>query len=470
MPALRPDPSPTPRPACEPVPRPGPPPTDLIRSWPPDRPLAAWCWQGDDAARPTVRLAAPAESIALAPAPDALEHLDRLLARPKPTTGPAHRAAGWLVLLDYDLTRLTEPRLEASRHPSNAGPVAELHRIEGSLRLDPDDNPDDSPDDNPDETDRQPRWTIAQEGAAPDISDAPSPCAAPAYTLAPLTSELDGAPPTYADAVRRALAYIRTGDIYQVNLTHALRAPFTGSARALFADLFGSTLPRHGVYLESPSDAPGHRRAVASISPELFLEITPDRLARTRPMKGTRPLDADPAELLHAEKDHAELAMIVDLMRNDLGRLAIPGTLRVRTPRALERHDAGVLQATATVEARLRTARPSDLLRAVFPPGSVTGAPKIRAQQIIDELERTPRGPYCGCLGWFGDDGTIRLNVAIRTAVIEGTPGAHAQGHFDNATLTYRVGAGIVADSDPGAEHAETLLKAGAIARLVNAP
>lgn len=411
---------------------------DALRAWPAHAPLACWCWPETHApgAPVAAHLAPVADTRTLAPGDHTLAELDALLTPangPRPPD-PARADHGWLAVLDYDLTRLLEPRLAEGRTPPPV--VAELHRIEGATRV----------------------------PLAPPTTTCPSP-STPPYTLGPFESELAGprAASAYPDLVARVLGYIRAGDCYQTNLTHALRAPFAGSARALFADLLERTAPRHAAYVESPT------RAIASISPELFLEIDPAGLAITRPMKGTRPLDADPAELAEAEKDRAELAMIVDLMRNDLGRLAIPGSVRVRTPHALERHDAGVLQATATVEARLpEGTRPSDLLHAVFPPGSVTGAPKIRAQQIIDELEPSPRGPYCGCIGFFGDDGSIRLNVAIRTAVVEGA--SIAPGVFPRASLTYRVGAGIVADSDPHAELAETMLKAEAITRLVNTP
>jgi anthranilate/para-aminobenzoate synthase component I len=177
-------------------------------------------------------------------------------------------------------------------------------------------------------------------------------------------------------------------------------------------------------------------------------------------MKGTRPASATNAELLDAEKDQAELNMIVDLMRNDLGRVCTFGSMHVTHPRTIERHGDSVLQATATVEGTLRPDLSlADIIGASFPPGSVTGTPKIRAMQIIDELEPAPRGPYCGCIGSMTPDRT-RLNVAIRTALL--TESA-TQGVWD---LVYPVGAGIVADSDPEAEWQETLDKAHILSRL----
>lgn len=176
-------------------------------------------------------------------------------------------------------------------------------------------------------------------------------------------------------------------------------------------------------------------------------------------MKGTRPGHAPPDELRASPKEHAELAMIVDLARNDLGRVCQPGSVRVHAPRDLERHDAGnVLQATATVTGRLRPDRtPLDLLHALFPAASVTGAPKIRAMQIIDRLETARRGPYCGALGFLSDCGSAAFNVAIRSAALSATP--RPDGEL-RGRLDYSVGAGIVADSNPRDEWEETLVKA----------
>lgn len=178
-------------------------------------------------------------------------------------------------------------------------------------------------------------------------------------------------------------------------------------------------------------------------------------------MKGTRPIDADPAELHAAEKDRAELNMIVDLMRNDLGRVAVPGSVRVTRPRDVDPHADSVWQATATVEATLRDdLTPADLFLAAFPPGSVTGAPKVRAAQIIRALEPFPRGPYCGSLVRQHRNGRFTASVLIRTAHITGAPDPAGPHTLADARLTYPVGAGIVADSDPDAEWEETLTKA----------
>ncbi len=272
----------------------------------------------------------------------------------------------------------------------------------------------------------------------------------------------------YCRDVERVLELIRAGDVYQVNLAHELSGAFRGSSRALFAGLAARSRPWHGAYLESFGPSPA--RALVSLSPELFLEFDPStRRVRTRPMKGTRPGAASAHELEGSPKDRAELAMIVDLMRNDLGRVCVFGSVRVEDARRIERHGGhrGVLQATACVSGTLRSDRSlDDLVRGAFPGGSVTGAPKIRAMQVIDELEPVARGPYCGAVGFISDSGHAAFSIAIRTALIEGVANARP-GTFERATLRYSVGAGIVADSTPESEWRETLQKARAIGAAV---
>lgn len=305
----------------------------------------------------------------------------------------------------------------------------------------------------------------ALELGGPEVSPAPEPrgvLAAEGFELGALRSPAGRS--GYTAAAARAVEYIQAGDVYQVNLAHELRAPFRGSARALFAHIASRARPLHGAYLEWDVSS-SVRVALLSFSPELFLELdAPGRRVISRPMKGTRPGGGDPGELRRSVKDRAELNMIVDLMRNDLGRVATPGSVRVERPRDIESHGGarGVLQATATVAATLRPGLGlGDALGACFPPGSVTGAPKVRACQIIRELELFDRGFYCGSLGLIEPDGSATLSVAIRTATIVGRPDpARADGFLD-AELSYPVGAGIVADSDPEAEWRETLVKAG---------
>ncbi len=355
-----------------------------------------------------------------------LRVLDTLLA------GNVSSIAGnaWMGWLSYDLAASIEPTVPGPQ-PDPALPLAMLHRVD-----------------------------LSRTSASPPKPQ-PMPRVRPVLRSDPGRAG-------YTRAVARAIEYIRAGDIYQANIAHRLSGRFSGSAADLFAALAATANPAHGLGLLSPAAPPGtpqpHALAVLSLSPELFLSYdAPTRRLTTRPMKGTRPGNADPRELRDAAKDKAELAMIVDLMRNDLGRVCTFGSVRVDDPRRIERHATGpgaVLQATATVSGTVREGlTTADILEATFPPGSVTGTPKLRAMQIIDELEPFARGPWCGCLGVFHDTGSFELAVAIRTIVIKGQvqPGTDT---FENAELIYPVGAGIVADSDPASEWRETLDKA----------
>jgi anthranilate/para-aminobenzoate synthase component I len=304
------------------------------------------------------------------------------------------------------------------------------------------------------------------------MGDAPS---TGPFTLGPMRSRTGRA--RFEGAVTRAIGLIHAGDCYQVNLSHALEGTFAGDARALAAALFARARPAHGAYVEHDL-GDGRRRVVISLSPELFLSVSREgeRSLRvlTRPMKGTR-AEGGAAELERSAKDRAELAMIVDLMRNDLGRTCAIGSVRVDAERAIEHHAAGVVQGTWGVSGMLdfggtpRGAgeRVGELVAGAFPPGSVTGAPKVRAMQIIDELEDEDRGVYCGSIGLIEPDGNgcarAILNVAIRTLVIEGEGDPRDMGSFVRARAEYRVGAGIVADSDPGEEWRETLVKASVL-------
>ena len=275
----------------------------------------------------------------------------------------------------------------------------------------------------------------------------------PAYRLGVMRSVWGRA--QYVDAVARAVELIHAGDMYQVNLAHALVGTFEGCPRALFADMARLSSPAMGCYLELPALPDGRRRAVLSLSPELLVRYdAATRMLTTEPMKGTRlGTDAGLRELRDAGKDKAELAMIVDLMRNDLGRVSEIGSVRVEEPRMLEHHgpsEGGVWQASARISGRLRDGLTlNDALRALLPAGSITGAPKVRAMQVIHEMEPSPRGPYCGAIGFIDEAGNAELAVGIRTAVIVGDE------------IRYSVGAGIVAESDPQAEWDETLAKAG---------
>ncbi len=266
----------------------------------------------------------------------------------------------------------------------------------------------------------------------------------------------------YEAKVRRALEYIAAGDVFQVNLTRRLGGAFRGSTRSFYRALAERSPAWYGASLELPrlhGDDTGDTPAIASVSPELFFELSADGRVTTRPIKGTRPAGTPPGELEHSAKDRAELAMIVDLLRNDLGRVCDYGSVRVEQARVIEHHPT-VQHGVATVAGRLHASRGlSDLLRAVIPGGSITGAPKVRAMQIIEELEPTRRGPYCGAIGWLRSGTTATgargltgaFNLAIRTATI------------DQGRVEFGVGGGLVADSDPAAEYEETVTKARAV-------
>ncbi len=252
---------------------------------------------------------------------------------------------------------------------------------------------------------------------------------------------------TYMAAVARARDYIAAGHIYQVNFSQRFETDFTGSAYALFAELFSAAPAAFYAYVHAGD------HWIVSTSPERFLKQRRD-LVETRPIKGTRPRGADlaadqamAAELKNSAKDDAELSMIVDLMRNDLGRVCAGGSVEVAGHRRLEAYH-NVFHLVSIVRGRLAQGRDSvDLLRAAFPGGSVTGCPRIRAMEIIDELEPCRRHVYTGSIGYIGFHQTMDLSIAIRTAVIE------------NGRMRFSVGGGVVYDSDPAAEYDETLHK-----------
>ncbi|MEM1330499.1 MAG: chorismate-binding protein [Planctomycetota bacterium] len=304
------------------------------------------------------------------------------------------------------------------------------------------------------------RWIPAHGPSSADALE-PDRAGAPRHTRLPIGGET-----AYRQAVSRAIRLIHAGDVFQVNLAHTLGAEVDAAPAAVASALMAAARPRHGLVMPIPGDRPGDKgRVLACASPELFLRVEGGRVV-TRPMKGTRPGGADPVELRDAPKDRAELAMIVDLMRNDLGRVCEFGSVSVDRERVIERHGcdpeagrSGVLQAIAEISGTLPPGVGfGKLLRATFPPGSITGAPKVRAMQIINELESFERGFYCGCCGTLtpGADWSAELGVSIRTATIsERTDGG--------SLIEYPVGAGIVADSDPDAEWRETLDKAGVL-------
>ena len=256
----------------------------------------------------------------------------------------------------------------------------------------------------------------------------------------------------YIDAVARTIDYIAAGDVFQVNLSQRFAAPLTENPWHVYERLQRRTPALYGAYLDLGD------YALLSNSPELFLRVerceaaSGRRRVTTRPIKGTRPRSPGMDLVLRDSlKDQAELNMIIDLERNDLGRGCEIGSVRVTEPRTIEEHPT-VYHGAATIEGILREdVSFVDLLRATFPGGSVTGAPKIRAMEIIEELEPTRRGPYCGAIGYLAPGGLLEFNIAIRTMIIR------------DSLVHIPVGGGIVADSDPAAEYQETLVKARAM-------
>ncbi len=259
----------------------------------------------------------------------------------------------------------------------------------------------------------------------------------------------------YFDRVAAAQRYITSGDIYQVNLTQRFSAQTAASPITLYRRLRAVNPSAYAALLTSG------QTAILSASPELFLELRDGRIV-TRPIKGTRPRTGDDVldavggrELLASEKDRAELTMIVDLLRNDLGRVSEFGSVRVLSRFDLESHPT-VLHLVSTITGRMRDGLTwGDLVRASFPGGSITGCPKIRAMQIIDELETTERSVYCGSIGYIGLDGSMCLNIAIRTMVL------------DCGSLHLFGGGAIVADSQPQAEYDETIAKTAGMMRAL---
>jgi anthranilate/para-aminobenzoate synthase component I len=262
--------------------------------------------------------------------------------------------------------------------------------------------------------------------------------------------------------------YLRAGDVYQVNLARRLAARCLSvgpPGLALFTRLQAESPAPHALWLaQGEGDGEGGPRALIGNSPERFLQLGADGAIATEPIKGTRPRAQGAADQAWARrlqgdpKDHAEHVMIVDLERNDLGRVCQTGSVTVHDPLRLLSLPS-VFHLVTTVRGQLRPGvELPEILRACFPGGSITGAPKIRAMEIIDELEPACRGPYTGATGWLGAAGDLDLAIAIRTAVLDGD------------RLTLWVGGGIVVDSSPEAELEETSVKARAFARLATPP
>lgn len=353
---------------------------------------------------------------------------DRIEARAAAEVAPAlaaidaaRREGRWIaLLLDYELGEWLLPE---ATWPAPAGPWT------------------------PPRDDGRPRLTALVfdrkiDEAPWDAPDADAPTASISLPVPRMTE------PAYVRQIDAIRGLIRDGELYQVNFTQPLDVGFQGDPATLYRRIAARNPVAHAAYIRDGD------RTVLSFSPELFVRREGARLT-TRPMKGTAPRHADPAEderlgqeLLASDKNRAENLMIVDLLRNDLGRLAEPGSVKVDALFSLERYPT-VWTMTSTVSAAAPHATLSDVLHALFPCGSITGAPKVAAMRRIRQMETAPRGLYCGSIGWLAPDGDFSLNVAIRTLVLD------RQGHG-----VYSVGGGIVYDSDPASEWQECHWKA----------
>jgi para-aminobenzoate synthetase component I len=260
---------------------------------------------------------------------------------------------------------------------------------------------------------------------------------------------------SYQAAFAQVQSYLHAGDCYQINLAQRLSAPATGDAYTAYLALRELSPAPFSAFMNLPN------LQILCASPERFLSVN-NGWVETKPIKGTRPRHADKTrdaalaeELLHHPKDRAENLMIVDLLRNDLGKNCVAGSVSVPKLFALESY-ANVHHLVSTVQGKLAVGRDAlDVLRDSFPGGSITGAPKQRAMQIIDELEPNARGVYCGVIGYIGFDGNMDSNIVIRTLV------------YHDGVIQAHVGGGIVADSNCAAEYQETWDKAAALLKLI---
>jgi len=362
---------------------------------------------------------------------DPLEALQEALmpGAPPMENGPPFKG-GWAGWLSYDLGRLFE-HIPSLADDDMQLPLLEMgfypHVVAHDLARD-----------------------VFYECRCPTIAAGPIEFRPPATRCERAAVERNMTRQRYLAAAERAIEYIRAGDVYQVNLAQRFAVHLPDSPQRIYERLITRSPAWFGAYL------PYGDHALLCNSPELFLRITPAadgaRTILTRPVKGTRPRRPGmDRQLLASVKDQAELNMIVDLERNDLGRICRIGSVRVIEGRVIEEHPT-VYHGAATIEGVLREeVTMVDVLRATFPGGSITGAPKIRAMQIIEELEPTRRGPYCGAIGYVSIDGHAQFNIAIRTMIVRGQ------------TVYIHVGGGIVADSLPLEEYDETLAKARAM-------
>jgi anthranilate synthase component I len=354
---------------------------------------------------------------------------------------------GWLLYVGYELAAEIEPKLKLSA-PA-VGPIACAVRIPAAIVH---------------ERNSGQSWLVAEPGFEPLLASMAEDLRRAPNLMAPSTTLVVGAvtedePAGFLSSVERALEYIAAGDIYQANLSRAWRA-----------QLHAGVKPQH-LYQRLRETNPAPFSGIVQLDGMTVVSSSPERLVSvrdgwvsTRPIAGTRPrghtaaADIDLARELHAHpKERAEHVMLIDLERNDLGRICEAGTVSVDEFMTIESY-AHVHHIVSNVRGRVRaTATPGDVLAAVFPGGTITGCPKVRCMETIAELERTARGAYTGSLGYLNRDGSMDLNILIRTLEVSGEH------------LVVRAGAGIVADSNPERELAETRAKARGVLRALGA-
>lgn len=347
---------------------------------------------------------------------------------------------GWFLYLGYELARFIEPAL-AELPVATDRAVAVATRFPAALIQDHAENI---------------TWLVTesdstglQEKMRHDARMAFGP--EPAMLLPVLDQLIEEHPDRHRERIARTLEYIRAGDTFQVNLARTWRAEFASPPRpeALYARLRAANPAPFAGFARLDRD-----RAILSSSPERLVEVRHGRIS-TRPIAGTFPRSADPAEDLRLSralrqhpKEQAEHVMLVDLERNDLGRVCQPGSVHADELLSIESYPH-VHHLVSNVSGQLRSGvTPGDIIRAVFPGGTITGCPKIRTMQIIAELEGAPRDAYTGSMGYLNHDGSLDLNILIRTLQLDGS------------TVRVRAGGGIVADSDPEREISETRNKA----------
>jgi len=311
----------------------------------------------------------------------------------------------------------------------------------------------------PDEAEAEARARARLAALLEDLPDGPAPRPAPRRgAFRPIARQAGFDPGSHGKAVRRVRERILAGDVYQACLTHRIDVPCAAAPLDVYMTLRERSPAPFAAFLQLPGGT------LIGSSPERFLRVTPDGWAESRPIKGTRPRrpssEADRAErrgLEASEKDRAENLMIVDLVRNDLGRVCEPGSVHVPELMSVEAY-ATVFQMVSTVRGRLRDGCDTlDAVRAAFPPGSMTGAPKLAAMALLRELEVAPRGPYAGAVGYLDASGACDLSVVIRTALLPPSGGI----------ASVHTGGGIVYDSEPHSEWEEAEDKARALLEAI---